>query len=148
MCVTLSQPVSCCSSFFSLSSSPIPPSSPSPWFELDNENNEFGVCFFLCVSRPPPLLSLHLARPVSLSHGDPVSYSLAHARKPPTFISLLRISSVCFVVFPPCVSPFHPPFCPHSLSVSYSFSISLSRSLSLSAFLCDFMLQLLYYQSV
>lgn len=94
--------------FFSLSlPPPIPPSSPSLWFELDNENNEFGVCFFLCVSRPPPLLSLHLARPVSLSHGDPVSYSLAHARKPPTFISLLRISSVCFVVFPPCaqISP-------------------------------------------
>lgn len=73
MCVNLSQPVSCSSSFFS------PPSLhplPSLWFELDNENNEFGVCFFLWLSRPPPTSFS--------SHGDPVSDS-----QPPTSLSLL-----------------------------------------------------------
>ena len=72
MCVNLSQPVSCSSSFF-------PPPSlhplPSLWFELDNENNEFGVCFFLWLSRPPPTSFS--------SRGDPVSDS-----QPPTSLSL------------------------------------------------------------
>lgn len=38
--------------------SPIPPSCPFLWFKLDNENNEFGVCFILFLSLPPPLFIL------------------------------------------------------------------------------------------
>lgn len=82
-----------------LSSSPPPPflhspvrplPSPSLCFKLDNENNEFGVCFF-------PALP-HLACALLLTHSDPASYSLAHATN--HYLSLFDSS------FPPFYSIF------------------------------------------
>lgn len=155
VCESLST-VSCCSSFFSLSPSPPLPHpsilSVSRCSELDNENNEFGVCFSLCVCRAlPQLLSLHLARPVSLSLSSLV-VTLCHTLTPrpnpppptPTLIFLFCVSlQSCFVVCSCCSqisqclfvsspSPsLHSPPCLLSLFPSLSVSFFLSLGLSM-----------------
>lgn len=106
MCVNLSQPVSCSSSFFLSSSLPSLPCStppslhplPSLWFELDNENNEFGVCFFLsvCLTLPHFFLFILLALTLRLSWWPRVAL-FRPCQQPPLlccFISFLSFSSV------------------------------------------------------
>lgn len=88
MCVNPSQALSGSSSLLSLS---LPSLLTPP--ELDNENNEFGVCFFLRVSPSPT--SLFISHGPYLSHRDP-RVTLFRPRHPPphTFIFLLSPSHV------------------------------------------------------
>lgn len=167
MFVNPSQAVSCCSSFFSPSPQSSLSLSLSRRFELDNENNEFGVCFSLCVCRAlPQLLSLHLARPLSLSFS-PLALTPCHTLfpmpEPPTHTHTHTVTFLKKISFP-CMSPVL--FCslssplsdiraslhlaPHSVPAPFSPSLIplFHLSVSPSVFLCDFMPQLLYYQSV
>lgn len=138
--------------------SPIPPSSLSlslsRRFELDNENNEFGVCFSLCVCRAlPQLLSLHLARPLSLSFSPlaltpchtlfPMPeppYTHTHTHSDFFFLNFFSMYVTCFVlqfVLPTLryqsVSSSRSPLCPCTLfSISYPPFPSLCLSLCLS----------------
>lgn len=128
---------------FSLPSALTPP-------ELDNENNEFGVCFFLRAS--PSSTSLFISPGPYLSHRDPRVILFRPRHNTPT-LSFFFCLHLMFCRF------FHSLYSDITTSVFVLFHVrgpsfclslppSVSLSPSLSVFLCDFMPQLLYYQSV
>lgn len=106
-------------------------------------------CLFL--SCPPPRLSLHLARPVSLT-VTPCRTLSPMPETPHFYLPFVYLFCLfCRPFLLPVLryhsrSPFYPPFYPWSFCLSSLFCLFFS--LTLSVFLCDFMLQLLYYQSV
>lgn len=132
--------------FFSLPLRLLPSSTPPSvhnHLPLCASNQTMKTMNLVSVSFSPSLTLPHLACPLLLTHGDPASYSLAHANN--QYLTLFLFLSFSVFYFSTLYSDIL--FSPSSFLIGVqSFSICLSLSLSL--FLCDFMLQLPHYQSV
>lgn len=131
VCESLSTPLR-----FLLISLSLPPPPLAPP-ELDNENNEFGVCFFLRVPPSPTSLSLFISPGPYLSHRDPRVTLSSTPQPPPTLLFFFCLPLV-FCRFSPhslcsdiTTAPFYPFSCVQSLLLSpLPLSLPLSPRLS------------------